>query len=124
MAKRTKEHIRKLKSPIRWAVLALIVAIILFCIEISLSCYSLYLSLAGGITVCINWLDTFFLVFAIFFAVAAVAMIPLAVFALSMWLKEQEKEDSSMKQDIFGMKQDITKIKTKLGIEVNDNESE
>ena len=120
MVDRTKRYLLTFKSPIRWAVLALTIAVFLFCIEISLSCYSIYLSLVGGITVDINWLDTFFFVLAIIFAVLAVGMIPLMVFVIMMWLKAQEQEDSAIKQHLATINERVVELAQEIRQDRNE----
>ena len=92
-----KHDILSYRSPLRWAFLSLLLACSLFCWEIALSCYSLYLSLVGGgVIVGVTWLDILFSVLAIIFGLAGVGGIVLMFFIIAMWWKDRDisKEDS------------------------------
>ena len=75
------------KSPVRWGLLGILLASFLFCIEISVSCYSLYLSLAsGGVVVSVGWMDTLaFVLFVLFGIVGIGGVILLGIIAIK-WL--------------------------------------
>jgi len=91
-----KDDLLKYRSPLRWSFLGLLLALSLFCCEIALSCYSLYLSLVGGdVVVGITWLDSFFFVLFIIFAAASVGGVALMFFIIIMWWKDRDtgKED-------------------------------
>ena len=111
MFKRLKKYILAFKSPIKWATFALSIAISLFCIEISLSWYSIYLSLVEGVVEVTILTETIAFVMFILFGLAGLAILGIAIFVGVVWFKARS-EDNTLK-----IKKDITKIKERLGIQ-------
>ena len=124
MYRKAKNHFRTYRSPIRWGFIALLLASSLFCWEIALSCYSLYLSLVGGgVVVGITWLDSFFFVLFIIFAVAGVGGVVLMFFIIIMWCKERDVGEiqisqglQDIKEGIISIERGVNEIKQKLRV--------
>ena len=117
-----KDWLIALRSPIRWGFLGLSVAIILFLIELSLSCYDIYLSLVGGgVVVGIDSLAEIFIVVAMIFAVLSSVAFIVTVIVVVIWRRNRNVDDTlnrikSIQDNLIGVKQDTNKIKDKLAI--------
>lgn len=117
-----KDWLIALRSPIRWGFLGLSVAIILFLIELSLSCYDIYLSLVGGgVVVGIDSLAEIFIVVAMIFAVLSSVAFIVTVIVVVIWRRNRNVDDTlnrikSIQDNLIGVKQDTNKIKDKLTI--------
>jgi len=113
-----KTYILAFKSPIKWATFALAIAISLFCIEISLSWYSVYLSLVEGVVVVSILNETISFVMFILFGLAGLSILGIAIFVGVVWFR------GSSEDDISRINKNVLKIKEKLGIQEDEDNGE
>ena len=115
MLKQLKKYILAFKSPIKWATFALGIAISLFCIEISLSWYSIYLSLVEGVVVVtfLNEIITF--VMFVLFGLAGLVILVMTIVVGIVWRRGKSEDDTSK------LKEDVAKIKERLGIQEGED---
>ncbi|MBA7653922.1 hypothetical protein ES703_61787 [subsurface metagenome] len=106
MGKSFKTRFLAFKSPVRWGILGFLVALCLFSLEISLSCYSVYLSLAGGGLVDISWWDTFFLILASLFFLFFLIGIFVFVRLLIIWGAKRDIDKSANRIAVINKKVD------------------
>lgn len=110
MFKQPKKYILAFKSPIKWATFALSIAISLFCIEISLSWYSIYLSLVEGVVVVTILTETIAFVMFILFGLAGLAILVTTLVIGRAWYKGKLIDDSASKEDIRKLERKIDKL--------------
>ena len=110
MLKQLKKYTLAFRSPIRWAVFALSIAISLFCIEISLSWYSIYLSLVEGVVVVTILSETIAFIMFVLFGLAGLVILGIAVIVGRAWYKGESIDDSASKKDMRKLERKIDKL--------------
>jgi uncharacterized membrane protein YedE/YeeE len=115
------ERILTFTSPVRWGFFALFIAISLFCFEISLSFYQIYLSLVEGVVAVTFLTEAIAFTMFILFGLAGLLILAITIIVGVAWYK-YGSTDRTLKL-IEKLDKDIQDVKKQL-LEKEDGEED
>ena len=112
MFSKLRKHLLHFRSPIRWGTFALLIAIFLFCVEIWLSLYQLYLSLYGGGVMMGGVVEVIIIIGLILVPISALLVLFFLFYTFFLWRKHKSVDDTL--QTVKAIQKEIKALRNDL----------